>query len=86
MLFVGVPTVMLIDGLRVVIYPNDHRPTHVHVMGDGCEVVFELQNRQATVRQNFGFRSVTIARIKASLEAAYDHLVAEWERIHGPNF
>lgn len=30
------------DGLRVVIYPNDHRPAHVHVIGNGCEAVFNL--------------------------------------------
>lgn len=27
--------------LRVAIYPNDHRPAHVHVIGDG-EAVFVL--------------------------------------------
>src|SRR3546814_10225859 len=26
----AMPTVLRIDGLRVVIYPNDHRPAHVH--------------------------------------------------------
>ena len=30
------------DGLRVVICPNDHRPAHVHVTGKGCEAVFNL--------------------------------------------
>jgi hypothetical protein len=28
-----VPTVLRFDGFRVVIYPNDHRPAHVHVIG-----------------------------------------------------
>ncbi|WP_199271807.1 DUF4160 domain-containing protein [Pseudoduganella flava] len=28
--------------MRVVIYPNDHRPAHVHVIGPGCEAVFDL--------------------------------------------
>ena len=31
------PTVLRIDGMRVVIYPNDHRPAHVHVAGAGGE-------------------------------------------------
>jgi hypothetical protein len=35
------PTVLRIGGLRVAIYPNDHRPAHVHVVGDG-EAVFLL--------------------------------------------
>jgi hypothetical protein len=30
------------DGLRVVVYPNDYRPAHVHVIGHGCEAVFNL--------------------------------------------
>ncbi|MGA3075882.1 MAG: DUF4160 domain-containing protein [Bryobacteraceae bacterium] len=25
-----------------MIYPNDHRPAHVHAMGRGCEAVFNL--------------------------------------------
>jgi len=36
------PRVDVIDGLRVVVYPNDHRPAHVHVIGNGCEAVFKL--------------------------------------------
>ena len=36
------PTVLIIGGWRVVIYPNDHRPAHVHVIGGGCEAVFNL--------------------------------------------
>ena len=35
-------TVERIGGLRVVIYPNDHRPAHVHVIGKGYEAVFKL--------------------------------------------
>jgi hypothetical protein len=27
---------------RVAIYPNDHRPAHVHVIGGGGEAVFIL--------------------------------------------
>jgi hypothetical protein len=36
------PTVLRFDGLRVVIYPNDHSPEHVHVIGADREAVFEL--------------------------------------------
>jgi hypothetical protein len=52
-----VPTVLRLAGLRVAIYPNDHRPAHVHVMGNGLEAVFELNcpDGPASVRENFGF-------------------------------
>jgi hypothetical protein len=36
------PTALRLDGLRVVIYPNDHRPAHVHVIGADGEAVFNL--------------------------------------------
>jgi len=29
------------DALRVVIYPNDHRPAHVHFIGADCKAVFD---------------------------------------------
>ena len=36
------PTISRFDGLRVVIYPADHRPEHVHVIGAEGEAVFIL--------------------------------------------
>lgn len=36
------PTVLRFSGLRVVVYPNDHRPARVHVIGRDCEAVFNL--------------------------------------------
>ncbi len=52
-----VPTVMRFDGLRVVVYSNDHRPAHIHVIGRGCEAVFNLNCSAgpAEVRENYGF-------------------------------
>ena len=51
------PTVLMISGMRVTIYPNDHRPAHVHVIGGGCESVFDLQCLQGppALRENLGF-------------------------------
>jgi hypothetical protein len=37
-----VPTVLCVGGLLVVIYPNDHPPAHVHVLGPGWLVVVNL--------------------------------------------
>ena len=36
------PTILRSVGLRVVIYPNDHPPAHVHVIGPDWEVVINL--------------------------------------------
>jgi hypothetical protein len=79
------PTVLRFDGLRVVIYPNDHRPAHVHVIGNGCETVFRLNcpNGPPQIRENFGFARTDVTHIEAKLTAGLGIACDEWERIHG---
>lgn len=76
------PTVLRIGGLRVVIYPNDHRPPHVHVLGPGAEAVFELAD-SPTLRRCFGFTTADLGRIERALVGQVETLREEWERIHG---
>ena len=78
------PTVMRIDGLRVAIYSNDHRPPHVHVMGAGREAVFLLNasGETPTLRGNLGFTTGELNRIAAILAENSVRLRAEWERLH----
>jgi hypothetical protein len=75
---------MRMDRLRVVVYPNDHRPAHVHVIGRGCEAVFNLNCPAGPVelRENYGFPSREIGHIDV-LTANLDELCQAWERIHG---
>ena len=81
----GMPTVKRIGGLRVVIYPNDHRPAHVHVSGNGCEAVFRLNCPAGPVelRENFGFPVQALGGIVAVLAADLVYLCNEWGKIHG---
>lgn len=79
------PTVLWIGNLRVVVYPNDHRPAHVHVIGQGHEAVFEL-NRPAgrvALRENYGFSRRDLAKIVKALQQHLAELLAAWEKIHG---
>ena len=78
------PTVLRIAGWRVVIYPNDHRPSHVHVLGDGHEAVFFLNCMEgpASLRENYGFSRRVVARILRELEHHTAELCAAWEEIH----
>lgn len=79
------PTVLRIGALRVAVYPNDHRPAHVHVIGDGHEAVFELNcpAGPVVVRENYGFAARDLTRIQAALERNLTALCGAWERIHG---
>jgi hypothetical protein len=79
------PTVLRLGGLRVVIYPNDHSPPHVHVIGPAGEAIFRLNCPQGppTLRESIGFKVAELNRLEASLAAELGRLCAEWERIHG---
>lgn len=79
------PTVHRFDGLRVVIYPNDHRPAHVHVKGADGEAVFNLRCPKGPpeLRESYGFSRPQLSRIKDALAAVLAVLCDEWRRIHG---
>lgn len=79
------PTVHRFDGLRVVVYSNDHRPPHVHVMGKGCEAVFVLNapDGPPQLRENYGFAARELAAIERELTRQVGRLHAGWRAIHG---
>jgi len=79
------PTLFRIQGLRVVVYPNDHRPAHVHVIGRGCEAVFKLNCPAGPVdlRENLGFHRAELNRIATVLTQRLPSACTEWSRIHG---
>jgi hypothetical protein len=68
-----------------VIYPNDHRPEHVHVIGHGCEAVFELSCPAGpiTLRENYGFARRDVAGIRVALLKELAALCRAWESMHG---
>jgi len=79
------PTTHRFEGLRVVVYPNDHRPAHVHVIGGGREAVFNLNCGEGPVelRENYRFSRREVTHIQAVLESHREELCRAWENIHG---
>jgi hypothetical protein len=76
-----VPTVLRVDGLRVVIYPNDHPPAHVHVIGPGWLVVINLVGLE--VREVFGCNEPEAGRVLRLVEGHRERLMEAWRRLHG---
>ena len=75
------PTVLRTCGLRVVIYPNDHPPAHVHVLGPGWAVVVNLIGPR--VREVINCSEHEARRV---LQLIVDHqaeLMDTWRRFHG---
>lgn len=79
------PTVHRFDGLRVIVYPSDHLPAHVHVIGGGREVIFDLNcpNGPLEERECHGFTRKQASRIRTALADVLEWLCASWSRIHG---
>ena len=78
------PTVWRIGTHRVVIYPNDHRPAHVHVVGRGGEAVFVLHcpDGPPELRESYGLSRAAVDRLKRALSAVLATLCAQWRSIH----
>ncbi|WP_414649144.1 DUF4160 domain-containing protein [Collimonas sp.] len=68
-----------------MVYPNDHRPAHVHVIGNGCEAVFNLHCPYGPpeLRENFGFSHKEVAKIANRLDISLARLCHEWRHWHG---
>lgn len=79
------PTVLRIGAFRVVIYPNDHRPAHVHAIGPNGEAVFLLNcpTGPTAIREVHGLSFREAQAVARELDAQVSALCASWETIHG---
>jgi hypothetical protein len=77
-------TVLRAQGLRVVIYVNDHDPAHVHVFGDG-EAKINLLGAGGSPELIWA-DGMSRGGIRRALRIVTDEqtaLLARWEEIHG---
>jgi Domain of unknown function (DUF4160) len=74
-----------LKGWRVVIFTNDHRPPHVHVIGAEEHARFALlcDLGQVQLMSTIGFSLRQLQLIADYLQANIAHLCNEWGRIHG---
>ena len=77
-------TVLRAQGLRVVIYVNDHDPAHVHVFGDGEAKINLLGDGGLPVL--IWADGMSRGEVRRSLRIVTEEqiaLLARWEEIHG---
>lgn len=80
------PTVLRIGRIRVVIYPNDHAPPHVHaVRGDEARAKFALNCPGGPVEliEQAGFRLSDVRKIGRAIAVILGAVCARWSEIHG---
>jgi hypothetical protein len=79
------PTIIRKNGFRVVIYPNDHSPPHVHVLKQDGEVRVELSETSAprilSIVGNIGDKDVV--RAIDIVKVHQVELLTVWREIHG---
>ncbi len=76
-------TVLRVDGFRVVIYINDHRPAHVDVFGDG-EAKIDLRGADGTPAMIWA-DTLTRGEVRRAMRIVTEHqafLLQRWEDIH----
>lgn len=79
------PTVLRFGAFRVMIFLNDHRPAHLHVVGRGHWAILDLNcpAGPAQLRENFGFSRRELRDIRHGLAGHEGMLCHKWREIHG---
>ena len=79
------PTLLRHGRLRIAIFPNDHRPAHVHAIGTDGEAVFNLNcpAGPCKLRENYGAKGRMLNVMERLINGHINKLCRAWEEIHG---
>jgi Domain of unknown function (DUF4160) len=78
------PTVLRKDGMRVVIYVDDHEPPHVHVFGDReTKVVLGDGPNDVEVIKFAATKRTEAKRAERLVAANHAYLCEMWSELHG---
>ena len=77
------PTVLRRGRLRI--YPADHRPAHVHAIGQDGEAVLNLNcpTGPSELRENYGLNRRALGMVERLINTHVNELCRAWEEIHG---
>lgn len=71
------PEILRFRNFKICIYPKDHEPPHVHVLGPGCEAKFRISDFECL--SNNGFKPQAIPKIQAFLKEFKTDLTEAWD-------
>lgn len=80
------PTVYREDGFRVIIYPNDHLPSHVHLIKADSQVIIQLgsENEPPSLSQIYGkISDKDVVKALKIVKINQLKLLEAWRDIHG---
>ena len=76
-------TILSAQGLRFVIFVDDHEPAHVHVFGDGHLKVNLVGADGPALIWADGMKRGDIRRAMTIVAERQDEFLRRWRRIHG---
>ncbi len=79
------PTIIRQNGFRVVVYPNDHIPSHVHVLKGSGEVRIDLGSEKIPPSLMSVIGDISNKDIFKALDLVTKHqieLLSKWSEIH----
>ena len=65
-----------IRNLRICIYPKDHLPAHLHVLGPEAEAKFEIETMECFFSR--GFKKSTLKELEKVLMKEKEFLMEVW--------
>lgn len=80
------PTILREQGFRIVIYPNDHSPSHVHVFKGSGEVRIDLGDEDSGPNLMSITGQISDKNVVKALYLVKENqakLLAKWREIHG---
>lgn len=79
------PTILRLGNLRIVIFPNDHRPAHVHVVSPAGEAKIRIGtlSRKPSLLQNDGLSKKELSVALEIVDLEWKLLRQRWRDIHG---
>lgn len=70
------PTLFHLGAYRIVVYPKDHYPEHVHVVGPDAEAKINLSDMECTFSR--GFTERALKRILEFVKNNKEELLEAW--------
>jgi Domain of unknown function (DUF4160) len=71
------PTLIIIDGIRIMMYLDDHHPPHVHAWKNGLDAQFEIATGQIMEGR---LDRRTIGKVQKWIELNRDLLFEAWDQ------
>lgn len=77
-------TVLRVNGLRVMIFSDDHEPAHVHVFGDGQAKINLCDTKSGP--ELIWAEGMTRSEVRRAMRMVLEHqemLLSRWRDMHG---